>query len=579
MLKKFQVFSIFLALILLVGCDKDTEPIVPDKPDTEKPEPENPHPENPDPEEPQPEPEVPHDGYAVYVYNNTGWDKVYLYMWGDKNNLNGSWPGMTPTGTTKINGYDFLYFDMGKENTGLTESLIFNNNDKQLNDYKYTITEDIYLEITSIYVTKIDPNNFTPSAPITNDGTAVTDMVVYEANPRFFGTNNCLNALSSHLPRIADLGCNVLWIMPICEQSTSSQSVGSPYSIKNYDVINPRYGTVADLQNLVKTAHDLGIRVMLDWVPNHTGWDNPWITEHPDWFLHENGKIVSPPGQGWNDVAQLDYSNPAVGVGMSEAIKYWVNTADIDGIRFDYADSPYITPQFWNSVATELRNIKNDFILLAECSNYAFYSYGFDMIYDWSSAPTISKAFLNSNASSIVTEADDAVKKVPQGDSILRYIFNHDVMAENSIDTYFGSINALPAAYVCAAMLNGTPLIYSGMDATGLSGKQSFFNYKTLTFSDALTPVYAAINEAFKSTMDVRKGALANYSSSKVVCFTRTTEDETLLVIVNTASSSQSFTIPALLQNQSMTDLITNDMISLSEKVELDPYQYLILTK
>lgn len=570
-----------MAMVGLVGCDKKDEPLPEQKPPTEGNQPNQPdEPEGPNtPTEPEnPTPEA--DGYRVYAYNNTGWTDLYLYMWGQVDNLNGKWPGMSPTGNTIINGYEFLYYDMGEANTGLSENVIFNNNQgQQLNEFSYNLNEDIYVEVTSTFVAKIDPNNFTPSAPVTNDGTAVTDMVIYEANPRFFGNNNCLNTLAGELPRIADLGCNVLWIMPICEPSTSSQSIGSPYSIKDYYKINSKYGTVEDLQNLVSAAHNLGIKVMLDWVPNHTGWDNPWITEHPDWFLHENGNIVSPPGQGWKDVAQLNYNNPEVGIGMSDAIKYWVNTANLDGIRFDYADSPYITPNFWRSIATELRTIKSDFILLAESSNYVFYSYGFDMIYDWNSAPTISNGFLKAQATGIVTEAESAVQKVPEGNSILRYVFNHDVMAENAIDKYFGSIDALPAAYVCASMLNGTPMIYSGMDASGLTGVQNILSYKQLTFSSTLTPIYNAINTAFKNTTKVRKGALMNYSNNNVVCFTRTTTENTLLVVVNTKSSAQSISVPTSLSGANMTDLLNGSNITLDSSIELEGYEYVILQK
>lgn len=465
MKNKFLYVILMLMSLLYFGCKTD-EPGSGDEPPKEENKPGEPN----DPE-PDPEPEPGADGYRVYAYNNTGWNSLYLYLWGEKDNLNGVWPGMSPTGSTLINGYKFLYYDMGKANTGLTENLIFNCNDKKLADVKYTISKDVYFEVTANYVEEIDPETFSPSQDgNTSDGKALSKMVVYEANPRFFATDNCLNALMGELTRISKLGCDAIWIMPVCEPSTSSQSIGSPYSIKNYEAINPRYGTMDDFRNLVKKAHELGMKVILDWVPNHTGWDNPWITEHPDWFLHENGKIVSPPGQGWNDVAQLDYNNPAVSVGMCEAINYWVTNTSIDGIRFDYADSPYIPSSFWKRIASDLRSINSEFILLAESSNYAFYNYGFDMIYDWNSAPAISEGFLKSNAQLIVSEAQNAISRVPKGDTILRYVFNHDVMSENAIDKYFGSIEAIPAAYVCASMLNGTPLIYSGMDATGLSG-------------------------------------------------------------------------------------------------------------
>ena len=400
-------------------------------------------------------------------------------------------------------------------------------------------------------------------------------LVVYEANPRFFGTENCLNALSAQLERIKNLGCDVVWIMPVCEPS-QEKSVGSPYSIKNYDAINPKYGTIADLQNLVKSAHNLGLKVILDWVPNHTGWDNPWVTEHPDWFMQRNGQIISPPGQNWNDVAQLNYNNPEVAPAMADAIEFWVTTADVDGFRFDYADSPNIPSSFWIDLAKDLKAMKSDMLLLAESSNYNFYSYGYDMIYDWNSAPTISSAFKSEKAAAIVPEGVKAWTEVPEGDSILRYVFNHDTMSENSINSYYVSLDALPTAYVCAAMLNGTPLIYSGMDAEGLTGTQSFFNYKTLTFSDKLTPVYKAINDAFKASADVRGGTLNDYSNGPIMAFTKTAGSHNLLVVVNCSNKDQQYVTPMSIRYLEMKDLINNNSTSIPVTIDLTAYGYAI---
>ena len=425
-----------------------------------------------------------------------------------------------------------------------------------------------------------NPDNPSDNPPVDEPviGNVVSTQVVYEANPRFFATENCLNALSSNLKRIADMGCDIVWIMPVCEPSTAPQSVGSPYSIKNYEALNPRYGTMADLQSLVSSAHSLGMKVILDWVPNHTGWDNPWITEHPGWFMHNaKGEIISPPNQNWKDVAQLDYSNPEVSVAMAQAMEYWVKEASVDGFRIDYADSPSIPASFWTSLSSGLKALKNDIILLAESSNYVFYSRGYDMIYDWNSAPTISSAFRTGKAAQVVQEGLSALQNVPDGKSILRYVFNHDVMSENPIDTYFGSIDALPGAYVCASMLNGTPLIYSGMDAEGLKGNQSFFNYKTITFSDKLTPVYRAINDAFKATGEVRRGELTDYSTGSIMAFTRAIPGHTLLVVVNCSGSQQQYVTPITLRYTSMTDLINGTTQEIPVTIDLQPYGYTIL--
>ena len=404
-------------------------------------------------------------------------------------------------------------------------------------------------------------------------GNPVWSKVIYEANPRFFATEDCLNAVANDLDRISSLGCDILWLMPVYNPSTAPQSIGSPYSIKDFESLNPRYGTMTDLKNLVSKAHSMGMEVWLDWIGNHTGFDHPWVTDDPDRYeKDEDGDLASP--DGWNDVLQLNYNNPGVFEDMQEAMLYWVREADIDGYRVDYADG--VPGNFWMAIIPKLKELKSDLTMLAETSDYGFYNYGFDLIYDWNSATTISKAFTGGSARSIVQEAIGANANVPNGDSILRYVFNHDVAAENSINAMYGSLDAIPAAYVCAAMLNGTPMLYSSMDATGLSGTQSFFNYTKLTFSSELTPVYAAINKAFVESAEIRRGELSNFSTNNAVVFTMEIPEHTLLVMVNTTNSEETLSVPIQLANTQMNDLLNGSTVDLGITVTLDGYGYCI---
>ena len=404
-------------------------------------------------------------------------------------------------------------------------------------------------------------------------GREVSTDVIYQANPRFFGDNDCLNGLTSQLDRIAGMECDILWVMPVYETGELN-AFGSPYCIRNFTALNPRYGTADDMKNLVSTAHSKGMRVILDWVANHTAWDCPWITEHPDWYVHDaDGNIVSP--SGWTDVAQLDFSNSAVRVAMKDAMTYWVNTYDIDGFRCDYVDG--VPHDFWSSVITDLRAAHPDMFMLAETSKPEYYADGFNMIYDWNSAPTISDAFKGGNTSKVVTEATEVLANVPEGDSILRYVFNHDVAAENNVATMYGAPEGIPAAYVLASMLNGTPMIYSSMDVEGLSGKLSFFDYRPLDFSQTLSDKYKAIDNAFKASAEVRRGELANYSNSSVVCFTRSIPGKKLLVAVNTSGDATTVRTPIVLAGSSMTSLIDGTTSTMPVEISLQPYEYVIL--
>ena len=410
-----------------------------------------------------------------------------------------------------------------------------------------------------------------PTAPVIGD--EVSTNVIYQANPRFFGENDCLKGLTAQLTRISDMDCDILWVMPVYETGELN-GIGSPYCIRNFTALNSRYGTMDDMKNLVNTAHSKGMKVILDWVANHTAWDCPWITQHPDWYVKDaEGNIVSP--AGWSDVAQLNFDNSEVRTAMKDAMTYWVNQLSIDGFRCDYADG--VPQDFWSNVITDLRAINPDMIMLAETANPEYYADGFNMIYDWESATTISAAFNGGKPANVVKEAKEALAKVPDGKSILRYVFNHDVAAENNVATMFGSPEGVPAAYVLASMLNGTPMIYSSMDVEGLSGKLSFFDYRTLDFSTALSDVYKSINSAFKASAEVRRGELRDYSNSSVVCFTRAIPGHNLLVAVNATGSTQTVRTPIVLAGAAMTDLIKGTSVTAPVEIELEPYAYVIL--
>ncbi len=426
------------------------------------------------------------------------------------------------------------------------------------------------LAVTGCESYEIDmPTN--PEEPVV--GAEVSTNVIYEANPRFFGTSDCLNAIDAQLARIQDMGCDVIWLMPIMEPGELN-SIGSPYCIRDFKAVNPKYGTLDDLKTLISNAHSKGMKVYLDWIANHTAWDHPWITEHPERYVKDaNGDIKYP--ETWTDVAELDFSNEGTCEAMKDAMLYWVNECGIDGYRLDHADG--VPMEFWADVTSALKAINPQFVMLGESSKTEFYNIGFDMIYDWNSGPAISKAFTGGKATDAVAEAADALAKVPEGKSILRYAINHDVAAENPVNKYFGSYEAMPAAYVMASMLNGTPLIYSSMDAEYLSGTLSYFNYNPLTYSDNLTATYKAINSAFRASAEIRRGELSNYSNSSVACFMRSIPGHNLMVAVNTSADVQTLKAPIVLAGESMNDLLNGGQTTVPVTIELQPYSYIIL--
>ncbi len=173
------------------------------------------------------------------------------------------------------------------------------------------------------------------------------NKAIYEVNVRQYSEEGTFKAFEKHLPRLKELGADILWFMPInpIGEKNRKGTLGSYYSVKNYKKINPEFGNLEEFKSLVKMVHKMGMYVIIDWVANHTAWDNPWIEEHPDFYTTDSlGNIISP-NPDWTDVADLNYDNKELWNEMIAALKYWVEECDIDGYRCDVAGMVPI--EFW----------------------------------------------------------------------------------------------------------------------------------------------------------------------------------------------------------------------------------------
>ena len=208
----------------------------------------------------------------------------------------------------------------------------------------------------------------TELAPISD--AVLETATIYEANIRQYSEEGTFNAFTQDIPKLKEMGIDIIWVMPIYPISStkSKGSLGSYYAITDYTKVNPEFGTLEDFQNLVKTAHDNGIYVVLDWVANHTGWDHVWIKEHPDYYTQDkDGNIVDPlnpeTGEtwGWTDVADLNYDNPKMREEMTADMLYWVKEEHVDGFRCDVASN--VPTDFWSTAIPKLRAEKPIFML------------------------------------------------------------------------------------------------------------------------------------------------------------------------------------------------------------------------
>ena len=404
--------------------------------------------------------------------------------------------------------------------------------------------------------------------------------VIYEANPKLFAERESLKAIEGRLDDIRELGADILWLMPIYEPG-SLNAIGSPYCVRDYEAVNPDYGTLADLQSLVATAHGMGMKVILDWVANHTSWDNAWITDHKEWYTQDaGGNIISPEGMGWSDVADLNFDNAEMRRAMIDAMSYWIREADVDGFRCDYAEG--VPLDFWQEAIDALHDEKSDLLMLAEGGESQLYGAGFDLVYGWSFASELEQLFKGSATAAELFETHlEEYRDIPDGKWRMRYSTNHDLASTASPITTYGGRDAALSAFVIATMLPGVPMVYSSQEI-GYGQALSFFNNNVLDWDSEpeYRARYQAILSAYRQTAQVRGGTLKSYSMTGAMAFSYQTSDGSLLLVIASLSDQpQTVKTPMERVGDTLTDLIDGGSVTLSSVLELDPYQYLILKK
>lgn len=403
--------------------------------------------------------------------------------------------------------------------------------------------------------------------------------VFYEANPRVFATDKQLNAITARLEHIKALGVDVVWLMPICEQG-QKKSVGSPYCIKDYKKVHPEFGTIDDLKNLVSKAHQLGMKVIMDWVANHSSWDNPWL-ENEGWHSTDaSGNVISPPGFNWSDVADLNFDNSEMRAAMKDAMGYWITEAGVDGYRCDYAEG--VPQDFWTDALSHLRSLKSDVILLAEGDKDWIYEVGFDIMYAWNFPTSLQNVFTGTAGVSTLFDAYNTdLKVVPEGKTRMRYIINHDTASEESPISRYGGERGSMAAFVLTTMLDGCPLIYSSQEI-GYNRSLSFFNDIVMKWDSNkdYTDEYIKVMAAYNSTRDVRvtKPYLANTGNVAKLTFKNSVGD-VLVVMVNTKNENATVKVPLDLVGKECTDLMTGAKVVPEASLDMEPYQYCIYRK
>jgi len=295
---------------------------------------------------------------------------------------------------------------------------------------------------------------------------------IYEVNVRQYTEEGTFRAFAKHLKRLKEMGVKTLWFMPIHPIGKVKRlgTLGSYYSIKDYKAINPEFGSLADFKKLLEQAHELGLKVIIDWVANHTAWDHEWTHEHPEYYeLDSNGNFKSP--YDWYDVIQINHQNPEQQEAMIDAMKFWIEECDIDGFRCDMAH--LIPLSFWKLARLELDQLKPLF-WLAETEN-AEYHQVFDASYTWE---FLHKMEAYWKKQTYIDGLDSVINKYdtlfPASAIRLYFTSNHDENSHSGSE-YERMGDAGKAFAVLCATWNGIPLVYSGQELP-LTKRLKFFD-------------------------------------------------------------------------------------------------------
>jgi glycosidase len=366
------------------------------------------------------------------------------------------------------------------------------------------------------------------------------DAVIYQINTRQFTPEGTFKAAQAQLSRLKELGVEIVWLMPVhpIGEKNRKGTLGSPYSVKDYYGVNPEFGTLEDLKAFVAAAHALDLKVIIDWVANHTAWDNPLVTQHPDWYVKNwKGEYKSTPWTDWADIIDLDYANPAVRTYMEDAMAYWVREVGVDGFRCDVAG--FVPLDFWEKVRARLDAIKPVF-MLGEGDMRDLHYAAFDATYAWDWNNTLHNiAMGRAEAGAMGGFYYGHHGTFPPEALRMMHISNHDQNAwDATARERFGP--ATDAAIVLSVVSEGIPMMYNGQEA-GDPKRLQFFEKDPIPWrKDPMEDLYRQLFALKKSNgalwnapWGARMIGVVNSQPKSVFSFVRQNEKDKVFVAVN----------------------------------------------
>lgn len=405
---------------------------------------------------------------------------------------------------------------------------------------------------------------------------------IYEVNIRQYTAEGTFNAFAKHLPRLKNMGVKILWLMPVTPISLEKRqgSLGSYYACSDYVSINPEFGDLDDFKSLVDQAHEIDMKLIIDWVTNHTGYDHHWTKEHADWYEHdEAGNFVEK--HGWIDVIDLNYQNKDLRAAMINCMKFWITDCDIDGFRCDMA---HLVPlDFWVEAKQQCEEIKNLF-WLAECEVPEYHKV-FDVSYAWRWMHVTEKLVKNFATLQDMKNVLKIYQDYPPGALKLFFTSNHDENTWNGTEyEKYGTAAKLFAVFTFT--WPGIPLVYSGQELPNLK-RLNFFDKDVIEWKNqqpALENFYKKLlvlklsNAALHETRNIN--VLPTELNENIFAFIRCTNNSKVLVVLNVSNADRlQFKLTHPLLEGNFKHLFSDITYKLGavQSFELQAWEYLVL--
>jgi len=370
------------------------------------------------------------------------------------------------------------------------------------------------------------------------------NAVIYEVNVRQYTEAGTFKAFEAELPRLKELGVDILWLMPVHPIGLKNRkgSLGSYYSIRDYTAVNPEFGTLEDMKSLIAKTHELGMYIILDWVANHSAWDHAWVTEHPEYYaVDSTGSMVSP--FDWTDVVAFNYDNPAMREAMKNDMLFWVRDMDIDGFRCDVAGE--VPTEFWVDVRSALDDVKPVF-MLAEAEKAELVEEAFDMDYGWHQHHLMNEiAKGNIDANEMNAYFDTLDVKYPERSFKMYFTTNHDENSWNgTVEERLG--DAADVLSVLSFTVGDMPLIYNGQESA-LNKRLLFFEkdlidwegYSKTDFFKKLTSLKHNQKALWSGMYGERFVRLASSADEQIFAFDR----GNVRVLLNLSAEDKTFSL------------------------------------